>query len=128
AGPLRRCDARRRRDRPPRARLRPQPWDLTLGPERGETDAREGEHAVEHEEAWIPPRRELRREAVEALELEPAVAQHEQPLDQRPLDEPSEGDEVERQLFEAALAKRLDRANDEEFGQAVRGRPVAAHQ
>jgi hypothetical protein len=68
---------------------------LPLDPQRRETSARQAQEPVEDEMTRLPARRELGAEAIEALDLEPAVAVVDEPPQQRTLEQPSEHHEVE---------------------------------
>src|SRR5207253_10212211 len=126
---LRRRWAGRRRHRTPCGRL-----NEAFKRHRGESRTREAEDALEDEVSRLPARRELRVEAVQALHLEIATPEDDEPRERalessaRPLEQPPERGEVERELLDAAFPQQLDRSNDEELRQAVRRVSVPAHE
>jgi hypothetical protein len=101
---------------------------LTFYQEGSKTGPWQTQESVEDEVTWFPPRRELRAETVEALDLEPAASEPDDPSYDRPFEQPSEHHEIERELLHTLLAQQFDRADDEELHQAVRRRSVAAHE
>src|SRR5438876_12311845 len=106
------------------------PGKLAFDHERRDPHARQPQHAFEEEVARLPARRELRVEPVQALDLEERIAERDDAPQQslgaraRPLEQPAEGGEVERELLDPAGPPELDRADDEELDQAVRGLAV----
>src|SRR5256886_7907827 len=115
------------RDAPPRLR------QLALGPHDREPSTGQAQRSLVEQIAGLPAGKELRVEAVEALDLEVGMAKRDEAAQQpfeaapRTVHDAGEGGEVERDLLDPAVPQRLDRADDQELHQPVRRLPIAPH-